>query len=82
MMMTWEHFIYFAIAAVLLWAIGAFAAWKDMTRTAWTLTMSGLVVFFAFIVFKAFARDADGCREGADAIRSGVWHRDAVVQIG
>ena len=49
-MMTWEHFIYFAVAAVLLWAIGAFAAWKDMTRTAWALTLGGLVVFFAFIV--------------------------------
>ena len=27
--MTWNQFIYFAIAAVLLWAIGAYAAWRD-----------------------------------------------------
>ena len=26
--MTWEQFIYFAIPAVLFWAVGAWAAWK------------------------------------------------------
>ena len=26
--MTWEQFVYFAIASVLLWIVGAWAAWK------------------------------------------------------
>ncbi|MBR4925306.1 MAG: cytochrome c biogenesis protein CcsA [Prevotella sp.] len=48
--MTWEYFIYFAIAAVLLWAVGAWAAWKDKTTLAYTSTIVGLAVFFAFIL--------------------------------
>ena len=48
--MSWEHFIYFAIVAVVLWAAGAFAAWKDKRRMAYTATIIGLAVFFAFIV--------------------------------
>ena len=48
--MTWEYFIYFAIAAVLLWALGAWAAWKDKKSLAYTSTIVGLAVFFAFIL--------------------------------
>lgn len=48
--MTWENFIYFAIVAVLLWATGAWAAWKDKATVAYTTTVSGLLVFFAFIL--------------------------------
>ena len=48
--MTWEYFIYFAIAAVLLWAVGAWAAWKDKTTLAYTSTIVGLAVFFTFIL--------------------------------
>ena len=48
--MSWEHFIYFAIVAVGLWAAGALAAWKDKRRMAYTATIIGLAVFFAFIV--------------------------------
>ena len=48
--MSWDYFIYFAVAAVLLWAIGAFAAWKDKKRSAYLMTIAGLLVFFAFIV--------------------------------
>ena len=48
--MSWDYFIYFAVAAVLLWAIGAFAAWKDKKRSAYLMTITGLIVFFAFIV--------------------------------
>ena len=48
--MSWEHFIYFAIVAVVLWAAGAFAAWKDKRRMAYTATIIGFAVFFAFIV--------------------------------
>ena len=48
--MSWEHFIYFAIVAVVLWAAGALAAWKNKRRMAYTTTIIGLAVFFAFIV--------------------------------
>ena len=48
--MSWEHFIYFAIVAVVLWAAGALAAWKNKRRMAYTATIIGLAVFFAFIV--------------------------------
>ena len=49
-MITWDQFIYFAIAAVLLWAVGAWAAWKGNTKLAYGTTGVGLVVFFSFIV--------------------------------
>ena len=48
--MMWDAFIYFAIVAVVLWAAGALAAWKDRPRTAYAATIAGLAVFFAFIV--------------------------------
>ena len=46
--MTWDSFIYFSTTAVLLWGIGAWAAWKDKTTIAYATTISGLLVFFAF----------------------------------
>ena len=48
--MTWEQFIYFAIASVLLWAVGAWAAWRKKATIAYTATVLGLLVFFAFIL--------------------------------
>lgn len=48
--MTWEEFIYFAVLSVLLWAIGAIAAWKGKTVVAYSSTTIGLLVFFSFIV--------------------------------
>ncbi|MBO7579193.1 MAG: cytochrome c biogenesis protein CcsA [Prevotella sp.] len=48
--MTWEHFIYFAIAAVLLWTVGAWAAWKDKKAVAYTSTIIGIAVFFCYIL--------------------------------
>ena len=49
-MMTWDHFIYFATAAVLLWATGAWAAWKNRAGMAYAMTTLGLLVFFGFIL--------------------------------
>ena len=49
-MITWEHFLYFAVVSVLLWLIGAYAAWKNRARLAFTSTTAGLLVFFGFIV--------------------------------
>ena len=50
MMVTWEHFIYFALAAVLLWTVGAWAAWRDKRTVTYTSTIIGLVVFFCYIL--------------------------------
>ena len=51
MMMTgWESFIYFALAALVLWLCGALAAWKDRYRTAIAMTAGGLLVYAVFIV--------------------------------
>lgn len=49
-MISWQHFIFFAAPAVLLWAAGAFVAWKNKPRTAYITTVAGLLVFFAFIL--------------------------------
>ena len=49
-MITWEHFIYFAIAAVLLWTVGAWAAWRDKKAVAYTSTIIGIAVFFCYIL--------------------------------
>ena len=48
--MTWDQFIYFAITAVLFWAVGAWAAWKGKTTVSYTTTTIGLLVFFLFIL--------------------------------
>ena len=49
-MISWEHFIFFAIASVLLWAAGAWAAWCNKASIAYTTTILGLLVFFGFIL--------------------------------
>ncbi len=48
--MTWTHFPYFAVVAVLFWIAGAYAAWRDKRQSAVVATLAGLAVFFAFIV--------------------------------
>ena len=48
--MTWSLFIWFAAAAVLLWAAGAFCAWKDRRALVYAFTLAGIAVFAAFIV--------------------------------
>ena len=48
--MIWEQFIYFAITAVLLWAVGAWAAWRNKTALTYISTVIGLAVFFSFIL--------------------------------
>ena len=48
--MTWSHFIFFAIVAIVLWATGAVAAWKEKKNVVYVTTIAGLAVFFAFIV--------------------------------
>ena len=48
--MSWNYFIIFAIAAVLLWSLGAWAAWKEKTVLACWTTIAGTLVFLSFIV--------------------------------
>ncbi len=48
--MSWEYFIYFSVAALLLWLTGAWAAWKEKHTVAYVTTIGGLAVFFAFIL--------------------------------
>ena len=48
--MIWDYFIYFAIAAILCWVYGAYAAWKDKMKTAYASTALGLFIFFSFIL--------------------------------
>ena len=48
--MIWEYFIYFAIAAILFWSIGAYCAWKRQQRGAYFFTTIGLTIFFAYIL--------------------------------
>lgn len=50
-MITWNSFIYFAIPALVCWAIGAIAAWKRKSEAAACLwTGAGLAVYSAFII--------------------------------
>jgi len=48
--MTWDYFILFSAASVLLWGVGATAAWRGKRRLAYVATSLGLLLFFAFIV--------------------------------
>ena len=42
--MTWDQFIYFAISAVLLWAAGAFFAFKEKKeKQVYAFTIGGLL---------------------------------------
>ena len=48
--MIWDYFIYFAIVSIILWAVGAFMSWKDKPAAVFASTLTGLAVFFTFIV--------------------------------
>lgn len=48
--MTWNYFILFALAALLCWTAGAWAAWKQRTALVYAATGIGLAVFLAYIV--------------------------------
>lgn len=57
----WNYFIYFAMVAVLLWAAGACAAWKDRKVVAYSATIAGLVVFFSYILIMWISLDRPQC---------------------
>ena len=47
--MSWDVFVWFALSAVLCWALGAFFAWKDRRTPTLVLTLLGLLIYAAFI---------------------------------
>lgn len=49
MTISWDTFSFFAITAAHLWGFGAWAAWRGHRQKATWLTLSGIMVFFAFI---------------------------------
>jgi ABC-type transport system involved in cytochrome c biogenesis permease subunit len=48
--MSWDYFVWFAAVAVVLWGVGAWAAWRDRAVLAYSATILGLLVFFSFIL--------------------------------
>jgi len=48
--MSWNLFVWFALAAVICWAAGAYFAWRDRRSAAVGMTAAGLLIFFAFIL--------------------------------
>lgn len=48
--MIWNYFIYFALASILLWLLGALAAWKDRRTLALSATAAGLAIFLTYII--------------------------------
>ena len=48
--MSWNLFVWFALVAVLCWVAGAFFAWKGRPGLVYLFTLTGLAVFFTFII--------------------------------
>lgn len=48
--MIWDYFIYFAIAAIVLWCVGAWASWQKRFTLACTTTLAGILIFLVYIV--------------------------------
>ena len=67
--MSWEHFILFAIAALICWGLGAFTAWKGK-KPAWTygFTLLGLAIFFSFILGMWISLERPPMRTMGDAV--------------
>lgn len=49
-MLSWNHFIYFALPSVVLWAAGGYAAFRAQKTAALLLTLLGILLFLSFIV--------------------------------
>jgi ABC-type transport system involved in cytochrome c biogenesis permease subunit len=47
--MSWNYFIYFALAALAFWVAGALAAWRVKSKAPIWLTVVGLLIFGTFI---------------------------------
>ena len=56
-MQIWNFFLFFALAAILFWALGAFFSWKGKKALAVGATVAGLVVFLSYIIVLWIALD-------------------------
>ena len=65
--MSWEHFIWFAIAALICWSLGAFAAWKEEAGMDLWIYLVGAGHLFQFypryVDFSGTSSDADDGRD-------------------
>ena len=50
MIISWNTFVWFALSAVILWAIGAWNAFKGRKAIGYAATVAGLLVFATFIL--------------------------------
>lgn len=48
-MITWNHFLLFALPSALLWTVAAWLAWKERRTAAIALTAAGTALFASFI---------------------------------
>lgn len=46
--MIWSYFIIFALVSVVLWATGAWAAWRNRRALAFATTGFGLAILLEF----------------------------------
>ena len=76
--MSWEHFIYFAIAAVLLWAVGAWAAWKSKTGMAYAVLGAAAVM----AIYLLFIKKSDIADQEFDITDNLVYVGLAFLTIG
>lgn len=54
--MNWDYFIWFAVTALLCWAIGAVSAWQGKkSALVYGFTTTGLIIFFSFILSMWFS---------------------------
>ena len=49
MLLSWQHFPYFAIPSVLLWALGSYYSFREKKMLTVVFTLLGIALFFAFI---------------------------------
>lgn len=47
--MIWDYFVYIAVLSVLMWIVGAAAAWKGRRTAAVVLTVAGIVGMAAYV---------------------------------
>lgn len=47
--MIWDYFVYIAVLSVLMWIVGAAAAWKGRRTAAVALTVAGIVGMAAYV---------------------------------
>lgn len=49
-MQIWNFFLFFALAAMLFWSLGAFFSWKGKKALAVGATVAGLAVFLSYVI--------------------------------